>query len=121
MSKTNWTYKEWTSAIADTGDYDSGVEFTNGKDTLYSNGEDLETEDLKKFCEYLDMMPDLWSRKTDALEFENNQLTKQVEHLKSALEKIATGTQPYNENEAFSFVDTARSIANEAIELNGVF
>ena len=121
MSKTNWTYKEWTSAIADTGDYDSGVEFTNGKDTLYSNGEDLETEDLQKFCEYLDMMPDLWSRKTDGLEFENSQLTKQVEHLKSALEKIATGTQPYNEMEAFSFVDTARSIANEAIELNGVF
>ena len=99
MSKTNWTYKEWTSAIADTGDYDAGVEFTNGKDTLYSNGEDLETEDLQKFCEYLDMMPDLWSRKTDGLEFENSQLTKQVEHLKSALEKIATGTQPYNEME----------------------
>ena len=49
------------------------------------------------------------------------QLKKQVENLKSALEKIATGTQPYNEMEAFSFVDTARSIANEAIELNGVF
>jgi len=29
--------------------------------------------------------------------------------------------QPYNEMEAFSFIDTARSIANEAIELNGVF
>jgi hypothetical protein len=57
----------------------------------------------------------------DAQEFENSQLQKQVEHLKSALEKIATGTQPYNEMEAFSFVDTARSIANEAIELNGVF
>jgi hypothetical protein len=35
--------------------------------------------------------------------------------LLEALEQIATGTQPYNEMEAFSFVDTARSIANDAI------
>ena len=121
MSKQNWTYKEWTSAIADTGDYDSGVEFTNGKDTLYSSGGDLETEDLQKFCELLEMMPDLWSRKTDELEFENSQLTKQVEHLKSALEKIADGTHPYNEREAPSFVETAKAIADDALKMNDIF
>jgi hypothetical protein len=102
-------------------DYISHWKSINGKDTLYSNGEDLETEDLQKFCEYLDMMPDLWSRKTDGLEFENSQLTKQVEHLKSALEKIANGTQPYNEREAFSFVETAKAIAEDALKLNDVF
>ena len=118
MSKTNWTYKECISAIADTGDYDSSVEFTNGKDTLYSTVEDLENEDLQKFCEFLNMMPDLWSIKTELLEFKNSQLTQQVEHFKTALEKIATRTQPCNEMEAFSFINTARTIANEAIEFD---
>jgi hypothetical protein len=121
MSKQKWSFSTHTSALADTGDYEGYVQFTNGKDILQTSGDELEYEQLQQFCDLLDCMPDLWSHKLDATEFENSQLQKQVEHLKSALEKIATGTQPYNEMEAFSFVDTARSIANEAIELNGVF
>ena len=121
MSKQKWEFSEHSEALADTGDYDYYVRFTNGKDVLQTSGCELEENQLQEFCNLLDAMPDLWSHKLDATEFENSQLKKQVEHLKSALEKIASGTQPYNEMEAFSFVDTARSIANEAIELNGVF
>jgi hypothetical protein len=121
MSKQKWEFSEHSEALADTGDYDYYVRFTNGKDVLQTSDCELEENQLQEFCNLLDAMPDLWSHKLDATEFENSQLQKQVEHLKSALEKIATGTQPYNEMEAFSFVDTARSIANEAIELNGVF
>lgn len=121
MSKQNWSFKTHTSALADTGDYEGYVQFTNGKDILQTSGDELEEEQMQQFCELLDLMPDLWSHKFDNAEFENSQLKKQVEHLKAALEKIATGTHPYNEMEAFSFVDTAKSIANEALELNGVF
>lgn len=49
-------------------------------------------------------------------EFENSQLIKQVEHLKLALEKIANGAHPYNEREAFSFVETAKAIADDALK-----
>lgn len=82
MKKNNWTYKEYTVLLADTGDYDSHVEFTNGKDIWISNGDDMETEDLQKFCELLNKMPDLWSMKMDSLEFENSMLKKEIEELK---------------------------------------
>lgn len=119
-TKQKWTFKEWTSSIGETGDYDSGVEFTNGKDTLQTSGEDLETEDLQKFCELMDMMPDLWSYKTDATEFENSQLKKQVEHLKNALDKIykiedgAFGLNSFD-------VKRFKSEIKEAIAMNDVF
>lgn len=116
IMKEKWTFIEWTSAIADTGDYDSGVEFTNGKDILCASGEDVETEDLEKFCELMDLMPDLSSRKEDELAFENSQLKKQVQHLKSTLEMIANAPKPYNEREAFSFVETAHNISVEALK-----
>mgnify|MGYP000246922944 CR=1 FL=1 len=80
-----WTYNECSSAIADTGDYDSHVEFTNGKDIWISNGDEMEIEHLKAFCELLNMMPDLWSQKMDNLEFENSLLKKEIEELKNNL------------------------------------
>lgn len=89
MTEVKWNYIETSSAIADTGDYNSGVEFTNGKDTLYTNGEDLETDDCKRFCELLDMMPDLWSSKFDAIDFENNQLKKEISFILSERDKFA--------------------------------
>ena len=43
------------------------------------------------------------------------QLEDEISKLESALDKIATGTQPYNEREAFIFVDVAKQIASEAL------
>jgi hypothetical protein len=43
------------------------------------------------------------------------QLEDKISKLESALDKIATGTQPYNEREAFIFVDIAKHIASEAL------
>jgi hypothetical protein len=43
------------------------------------------------------------------------QLEDKISKLESALDKIANGTQPYNEREAFIFVDIARQIASDAI------
>jgi hypothetical protein len=89
MKAQKWSFSTHTSALADTGDYDSYVQFTNGKDILQTSGDELEEEQLQQFCDLLDCMPDLWSHKNDANEFENSQLKKQVEYLKSALEKIS--------------------------------
>lgn len=121
MKNKKWTYKEHTYALADTGDYDGCVQFTNGKDILQTCGDELDEEQLQQFCELLDLMPDLWSHNCDNAEFENSQLQKQVEHLKLALDKIANGAQPYNESEAFSFVETAKAIADEALKMNDIF
>ena len=121
MSKKEWNYTENTTALADTGDYETIVQFTNGSDCLQTDGDEMEEEDLKTFCHLLNKMPDLWSHKLDATEFENSQLKKQVENLKFALEKIANGTQPYNESEAFSFVETAKAISDDALKMNDVF
>jgi len=121
MSKQEWNYTENTTALADTGDYETIVQFTNGLDCLETGGDEMEEEELKTFCDLLNKMPDLWSHKLDATEFENSQLRKQVDYLKSALEKISNGTQPYNEREAFSFVETSRAISDEALKMNDVF
>ena len=110
-----WTFKTHTSALADTGDYEGFVQFTNGKDILQTSGDEIEEDQLQQFCDLLDCMPDLWSHKNDAIEFENSQLRKQAEHLKSVLEQISTAPQPYNEREAFSFVETAKEIASKAL------
>ena len=48
MNNMKWTYKEHTESLADTGDYNSYVEFTNGKDIWISNDYEMETEDLQK-------------------------------------------------------------------------
>jgi len=88
MSKEKWTFSEWSSAIADTGDYDGGVNLTNGKDVWHTSGEDLEDKDLKKFCSLLDLMPDLWSERTDHAEFMLSQLQKKSDEFEKALIKI---------------------------------
>ena len=83
-----WSFKCYTSAIADTGDYDSNVQFTNGKDTLQSCGDEIEDEQCKQFCELLDLMPDLWSHKCDNAEFELSQAKKKNEFLEKQLKVI---------------------------------
>ena len=121
MSKQEWNYTENTTALADTGDYETIIQFTNGLDCLQTGGDDMEDEELKTFCHLLNKMPDLWSHKLDATEFENSQLKKQVEHLRSALENISNGTHPRNEREAFSFVKTLKAISVAALNIDDDF
>ena len=86
--KNKWTYETKTSALADTGDYTSCVWFTNGKDILETSGEDMEQEDCEKFVELLSKMPDLWSHRTDAAEFEVQILKEEIsKHLSSGPEQ----------------------------------
>ena len=80
--KTKWNYRCDTSALADTGDYESSVTFTNGKEILQSNGEEISDKDCQKFCKLLDKMPDLWSHEADSLRFENSQLQKELKNLR---------------------------------------
>ena len=88
MSKQNWSFKCHTSALADTGDYEGSVVFTDGKDTLQTCGDDIEDEQCKQLCELLDLMPDLWSHRTDAAEFELSLMKKRAEHYEKALKTI---------------------------------
>lgn len=86
-----WKYKLHSEALADTGDYNSWVTFTNGKEIFQSSSEEMEESDLQKFCDYLNMMPDLWSHKLDAAEFELSQLknaAQQTEPLKAENERL---------------------------------
>ena len=86
--KQKWSYECPTNAIADTGDYDSSVQFTNGRETLQSCRDEIEEDECKVFCELLNKMPDLWSHRTDASEFENSQLQKENKEMKVLLNKI---------------------------------
>lgn len=88
MTKEQWKYSEHTHALADTGDYEGYVQFTNGKDILQSCGDEMEEEQLKQFCELLNLMPDLWSHKCDALEFENSQLKQEVAKERDKAKKL---------------------------------
>ena len=88
MSKEKWSFKTHTSALADTGDYEGYVQFTNGKDILQTSGDELEEEQLQDFCDLLDCMPDLWSHKIDNAEFELSQIRKKAEYFEKALKTI---------------------------------
>lgn len=76
--KQEWKFETKTSALGDTGDHTSSVIFTNGKETLETNGEDMEQEDCEKFVELLNLMPDLWSYRTDKAEFELQQVRSEL-------------------------------------------
>ena len=83
----------------------------------------------KKYCdstyfEYLDKeeLPLIYKAMEDfAIEKESQLLSKidrlesALDRLESALEKIQNGTHPYNEREAFIFVDVAKQIACDAL------
>jgi len=90
MSKQKWSYSVHSNALADTGDYESYVQFTNGKDILQTSGDELEEEQLGQFCKLLDCMPDLWSHKCDSLEFENSQLNEVIMSYKHKVENYKT-------------------------------
>jgi hypothetical protein len=69
-NKQPWTFKDYTQQIADTGDYSSCVLFTNGEETFETYSEDIDEDELKEFCRILNLMPDIWSHRRDAAEFE---------------------------------------------------
>lgn len=79
QEKREWTYKFHTYTLADTGDYDSYVQFTNGKDICQSCGDEMDESDAQRFCDLLNKMPDFWSHSQDGLEFENSQLKRQID------------------------------------------
>lgn len=88
MRKQKWTYEENTSALADTGDYETIVLFKSNEDILQTSGDDLEIEDLENFTRILNLIPDLWSHKCDATEFENSLLRKEISSLKEELKTL---------------------------------
>jgi hypothetical protein len=117
-NKKFWTYTEHSSALADTGDYEYWIQFTNGDDILQTSGCELEEEDVQQFCDLLNKMSDLWSHKNDCLEFELSQANKKIKHLEEALINIrdASYNEEYNDKEK---IDDLKSIAfNYLFEIN---
>lgn len=88
MTRTEWKYEFKSYQIADTGDYDAHIEFSNGRFTLQSNGDEMEEEDCKKFCELLNLMPDIFVAELDATEFLYHNEKKNAEVGKKALQDI---------------------------------
>jgi hypothetical protein len=79
IKKREWTFECRTGSLADTGDYTSEVIFTNGVDTFQTCGDGLEDDDeCQQFCDLLNKMPDLWSYRTDAAEFELSILKRET-------------------------------------------
>jgi hypothetical protein len=95
MSKQKWKFTEHSEALADTGDYDYYVSFTNGKDVLQTSSCDLEEKQLQEFCDLLDAMPDLWSHEIDATKFENSLLRNQIELIQLKLPKKTYNCEPF--------------------------
>lgn len=106
--------REHLSALGETGDYESCVQFTNGKDILQTSGDELEDEQLQQFCELLDCMPDLWSHKNDANEFELSQLKKKTEYFEKALKTIRDAFYTDGETDKEK-IDDLKAIAFNAL------
>lgn len=115
MTKAQWTFKPFTTPLGDTGDHESCVLFTNGKDTLQTSAEELDDEQLQQFCNLLNLMPDLWSHRTDAAEFNLAQETKKAKHLANALKVISESFWTEGETDAFKVQDL-KGIATEALK-----
>jgi hypothetical protein len=114
MSKKKWSFKTHTSALADTGDYEGYVQFTNGKDIFQTSGDELEEEQMQQFCELLDLMPDLWSHKCDNAEFELSQIRKKSEHFEKALKTIRDAFYTDGETDKKK-IDDLKAIAFNAL------
>jgi len=114
MSKEKWSFKTHTSALADTGDYEGYVQFTNGKDIFQTSGDELEEKQMQQFCELLDLMPDLWSHKCDNAEFELSQIRKKSEHFEKALKTIRDAFYTDGETDKEK-IDDLKAIAFNAL------
>lgn len=114
MKTQKWTFKIDESELADTGDYETFIQFTNGKDVLQTSGDELDDEDLQKFCSLLDCMPDLWSHKLDNTEFELSRLKKKLKHFEKALKQIRDASHTDGETDKEK-IDDLKSIAFNAL------
>jgi len=122
MKKQKWTYTSYCHSLADTGDYDSYVQFTNGKEILQSSGDEMEDEELDKFCELLDLMPDLWSHSLDYTEFELSQLKKKCEYMENNLKIIRDAIYTDGESDKQKLDDLKAIAFNTLYEIkNGLF
>jgi hypothetical protein len=122
MKAQKWSFSEHSESIADTGDYDYYVRFTNGKDILQTSGIELEEEQLQQFCDLLDCMPDLWSHKNDANEFELSQLKKKSEYLEKSLKTIRDSFYTDGETDKEKIDDLKAIAFNALYEIeNGLF
>lgn len=83
---SKWSFEKVTTQIADTGDYDGYIIFTDGKKTLQTNSEDVSDDDLRLFCALIDLMPDLWEYNNDELKFELNEIKKANKKMRHFLE-----------------------------------
>ena len=122
MSKQKWSFKHTSSALGDTGDYNSSIIFTNGSQTLESSGDDIEAEDCERFCELLNMMPDLWSLNVDKAEFELSLMKKRSEHYEKALKQIKEASYSNGEIDKEKIDDLKAIAFNALYEIeNGLF
>jgi len=92
LSNNKWIFSEKTSPLADTGDYESTTQITNGKDIFQTQAEDIENEQLEQFCKLLDLMPDLWSHKCDNAEFTLGLYKKEYKLMKTLLTVLKEGS-----------------------------
>lgn len=117
--KNKWIYEIKSYTLADTGDHEEYVVFTNGKDILQSAAEEATEQDLADFCRILNLMPDLWSHNRDALEFENTQLRKTADFFHDTL----TGFLPFppeeNTQECAVSVSEIAEAVKAAEEIHG--
>jgi len=87
MENKKWTYAFNTRALADTGDYETIILFTNSFDTFQTNGEEMEEEELKLFCLLLNKMPDLFSHRLEFAKFEISNLKNEEIIIQKSMEK----------------------------------
>ena len=122
IGSCKWSFKSHCESMADTGDYDSYLQFTNGKDILQTSGDEIEDEECEKFCELLDLMPDLWSHSLDYTEFELSQAKKKNEYLEKALKTIRDAFYTEGETEKEKVEDLKAIAFNALYEIsNGLF
>jgi hypothetical protein len=88
MSINKWSFKVETHALADTGDYDSNVQFISNNDILQTCGDEVDEDDCQKFCDLLNLMPDLWSHRCDNAEFMKCQFEEEHQELKNLVLKL---------------------------------
>lgn len=101
-----WTYTTKELAVADSGEFTTVTLFTNGRDTLETNSEEIDDIDANLFCDLLDKMPDLWSHNLDKAEFELNQMRKNPNSNSPLVDNF--GTPPQGDD-----VDDYDSFTNE--------
>lgn len=88
MSNNKWSFKAETHSLGETGDYDYTVQFIGSNDILQTTGEEMDDDDCQKFCDLLNLMPDLWSYRCDYAEFFLSENEKERIILKELLMKL---------------------------------